>query len=281
MSSPTVGSLVHVTGTINASNRTVNTAPLSINLGSAIFVFCTAFNTTFGFSANDNQGDVYQSAGNSALDNPDGVILTCLYSPNCNTSSNTVVSVTSNVNGSIEYYVVEMVGANVTAKDQYYSNGGALGNPTHGPVNTSSTNEYVLSFFSDNGTQFTSLTPSNGFSVLSNSVSTVLMGATAANIGTYDPAIAWTPTGGFTTIISVSVFGSSGSGTIPKIFKLYSNGAIQANSFTANVVLPPNVVLRFGANNVLQANGLITQSGAGKIKIQSNGQLICNNTIVV
>jgi hypothetical protein len=76
-------------------------------------------------------------------------------------------------------------------------------------------------------------------------------------------------------------FGIAGATVTSKPFKLYANGAIQANVFTANVALPPGVVLRLGANNVLQANGLITLSGAGKIKIQSNGQLVCNNTIVV
>jgi hypothetical protein len=69
--------------------------------------------------------------------------------------------------------------------------------------------------------------------------------------------------------------------TNPITFRMYANGAFQANSFTANVALPSKVVIRLGANGAIQANGLITQAGTGKIKIQANGQLLCNNTIVV
>lgn len=81
--------------------------------------------------------------------------------------------------------------------------------------------------------------------------------------------------------ISTSGLLIKGTPTIPNVFKLYSNGAIQANVFTTNVALPTGIAFRLGANNVFQANGTIVQNGGGKIKFQANGQMICNNTIVV
>jgi hypothetical protein len=80
-------------------------------------------------------------------------------------------------------------------------------------------------------------------------------------------------------VLSISF--AEGTPFVNKPFKFYSNGAIQANVFSQSVALPPSVVVRLLANNVFQANGTIVQNGAGKVSFLANGQVICNNTIVV
>ena len=100
--------------------------------------------------------------------------------------------------------------------------------------------------------------------------------STTASFNAQPTMASGTPTG-FDSVL-VTLYNNAGG--IPTLFKIYSNGSIQANVFSQNVVLPPGVKYRLGANNVLQANGTIV-TGNSKIKFQSNGQLICNNTIVV
>jgi hypothetical protein len=276
MSSPSPGVVTHVSGSVSGGGN-VNSNSFSTNTGSAIYVFCVA--ATGVFTVTDNKGNHYVSAGAQVNNTSDVLTLAAVYANNITGGANTIWSVTSNVNQSIDYYVVEMVGAGNPSLNQYFGNTGLLGDPTHGPVTTNTTNQYVLSFFADNGTAVT-FTPSNSFTQLANTTTHTVMGVAAPTAGVYDPAVTFAPSGGRTQIITLSVL-SSGGGTVPNLFKLYANGAIQANVFTPNVALPPKVVLRLGANNVLQANGLITINGGGKLKIQANGQLICNNTIVV
>jgi len=97
-------------------------------------------------------------------------------------------------------------------------------------------------------------------------------------IGSKDVRMTSGSPGSFFTL--AYVLKSSGSGSSIKPFRMYSNGAFQANAFV-QASLPTGVVLRlYGSNNVVHCANLI-QSGTGKIKIQANGQLIVNNTIIV
>ncbi len=100
--------------------------------------------------------------------------------------------------------------------------------------------------------------------------------------GTITPSFKSNTAGGSTSyIITQVVMTAKTAGTIfPNLFKIYANGAFQANSFVQSA-LPTGIVMRlYGSNNTVHVANLV-QSGTSGIKLHANGQLICNSTILV
>lgn len=79
-------------------------------------------------------------------------------------------------------------------------------------------------------------------------------------------------------VIAIIVKGNS-SVVLPTRFKIYANGAIQANAFI-QAPLPSGIAMRFYSNNALHVANLVS-TGTGKIKLFANGQLSVNSTIIV
>jgi len=80
--------------------------------------------------------------------------------------------------------------------------------------------------------------------------------------------------------VALILQGVGGAAPIANVFKMYANGAIQANAFIQSAP-PGNILMRFyGPNNAIQVAN-INANGGGYIKLLANGQLVCNNTIIV
>jgi hypothetical protein len=76
----------------------------------------------------------------------------------------------------------------------------------------------------------------------------------------------------------ISLKGATGAVT-PTQFKIYANGAMQANAFVQSA-LPAGVALRFYANNVVHSANLVL-NGSGQFQMYANGTLSVNSTIIV
>jgi hypothetical protein len=259
--------------------------------GSGFFVGVLSKNTTAeAITVSDSNGNGYTHIGSQVYDGS-GVAIDRFYcASGTGSTTHTATAHTAAGTANFDIFFGEIVSllaspsydVSSTVLSGFGGNPHNVANLTLTAANTSN-GELLISCFGTEAFSPASVTVANGFTILATDISNgAVNGGWAYKVvnaaGSY--GVQWADGASQFVLGSLDAFvGGTGGGLLPTVFRMYANGAFQANAFV-QATLPANTAMRLYSNNVVHVANL-NINGAGAIRLFANGQLTVNSTIIV